>query len=32
MSCDGEMIGAPFAGEKMLFVASMSVLASICAS
>jgi len=32
MSCDGAMIGAPLAGEKMLFVASIRVHASTCAS
>ncbi len=32
MSWLGEMIGAPFAGEKMLLEESISVLASICAS
>jgi hypothetical protein len=32
MSCEGEMIGEPFAGEKTLFVESISVLASIWAS
>src|SRR4026207_438108 len=32
MSCDGTMIGSPFAGESTLFEASMSVRASICAS
>src|SRR6267142_688681 len=32
MSCEGTMIGSPFAGERMLFEASISVLASICAS
>src|SRR5258706_11108399 len=32
MSCEGTMIGSPFAGERMLFEASIRVLASICAS
>jgi hypothetical protein len=32
MSCDGVMIGWPFAGEKMLFDDSIKVEASICAS
>src|SRR3970282_638343 len=32
MSCDGTMIGSPFAGERMLFEDSISVRASICAS
>jgi hypothetical protein len=32
MSCDGTMIGSPFAGERTLFDASISVRASICAS
>ena len=32
MSCDGVMIGLPLAGEKMLFGASISTCASVCAS
>jgi hypothetical protein len=32
MSCDGTMIGLPFAGDRMLFVLIMSTRASICAS
>ena len=32
MSCEGAMSGPPWAGEKMLFVESMSVDASTCAS
>jgi len=32
MSCEGEMIGSPLAGEKMLLLASIKVEASICAA
>ena len=32
MSCDGTAMGAPCAGDRMLFDESMSVEASICAS
>ena len=32
MSCDGVVIGLPLEGEKMLFGASISMRASICAS
>jgi hypothetical protein len=32
MSCDGDMIGAPLAGLKMLCVESISTCASACAS
>ena len=32
MSCDGTAIGAPLAGDRMLFDDSISTDASICAS
>jgi hypothetical protein len=32
MSCDGVVIGLPLDGEKMLFVASINMRASSCAS